>query len=261
MQFGLFIFVPLSVWWVMIYARGLHEGLENNMYTLIYPLLSLLGGAIGHIVAQKWGGFKSIFGRAISFFSFGLFAQFFGQAMYAYYIYIQNIEVPYPSLGDVGYFGSVIFYILAVLALGKVIAIHTNLKSVSGKLWAFLIPLVGLIISYLFFLKGYVFDFSQPIKLVLDFGYPLGEALYISIAVLILILSRNVLGGMMRNPLRLLIFALVVQYISDFMFLYQANAGTWYVAGINDFLYSVSYMLLTLSLTYIGFMFDKITES
>jgi hypothetical protein len=37
--------------------------------------------------------------------------------------------------------------------------------------------------------------------------------------------------------------------------------GTWYVAGTNDFIYSVAYTLMTLSLTYIGFMFDKISES
>ena len=34
-------------------------------------------------------------------------------------------------------------------------------------------------------------------------------------------------------PFVFLIVALIFQYISDFTFLYQANAGTWYVGGLN----------------------------
>src|SRR3989338_3485535 len=245
-QFSILLFIGLSIWWTTIYLRGLTEGVENNIYTLSYPLLSILGGIIGIISAKKWGGLKSVFGKSIYFFSFGLLAQFLGQLLYAYYIYIEGIEVPYPSLGDVGYFGSVIFYIFAVFMLGKVIAVRMNLQNIEGKLQAFLLPLIVLVASYLFFLQGYVFDWSQPIQVILDFGYPLGEALYVSLAIVVLLLSRNTLGGLMKNPIRFLIVALFVQYFCDFMFLYQSSRGTWYVGGANDFLYSVSYFLMTL---------------
>ena len=55
--------------------------------------------------------------------------------------------------------------------------------------------------------------------------------------------------------------ALMFQYLSDFTFLYQANAGTWYVGGLNDFLYFISYLMMTLSLFIIGSTFDKIKNS
>ncbi len=260
-QFSVLLYVVLAIWWLTIFQRGLTSGLENNIYTLAYPLLSLLGGVIGVISAQKWGGFRSQFGLGIYLFSFGLLAQFLGQLLYAYYIYIQGIQVPYPSLGDIGYFGSVILYAVAVLVFGRVIGAQVNFKSIGGKLQAFIIPACILVASYLYFLEGYSFDWSNWIKIVLDFGYPLGEALYVSLAIVLLLLSRNVLGGMMRNPMRLLIAALVVQYFCDFMFLYQANNGTWYVGGVNDFLYSTSYLLMTLVLTYILATYRRVQAS
>lgn len=113
-------------------------------------------------------------------------------------------------------------------------------------------------VSYLFFLQGYEFDWSNKLKIFLDFGYPFGQAIYVSIAMLAFFFSRNFLGGVMKRPLWILMFALIFQYCADFMFLYQSNTDTWYVGGINDYLYFVSYFLMTLALIYIGSTFYKI---
>ena len=162
-------FVLLSVWWITIYARGLKEGTENNVFTLVYPLFSLVGTIIGFITARKWGGFKSLLGRALSFFTLGLFAQFFGQAAFAYYIYILGIAVPYPSIGDLGYFGSLIFYILGAFSLISIVGGKFSIKSFKGKVFAVLIPLSMLIFSYTFFLSSYQYDWTNVIKVILDY--------------------------------------------------------------------------------------------
>lgn len=252
LKFFSFLFIVLTVWWITIYFRGLTESSENNAYTLIYPFLALAGGVIGIRSASGWGGFKSQFGTAVSLLSYGLLMQFLGQAMYAYYIYIDKVEVPYPSLGDIGYFGSVILYIVALFYISKIVAVRITFASLRGKFVALVLPLLFLGGSYFFFLREYEFDWSSPIKIFLDFGYPFGQAIYVSLALLIILLSRTTLGGLMRRPLMYLLFALIIQYFSDFMFLYQANNGTWYVAGPNDFLYSLSYFAMTVSLISIG---------
>ncbi len=96
----------------------------------------------------------------------------------------------------------------------------------------------------------------------MDFGYPLGQAFYISIALLVFFTSRNFLGGVLKKPIIFLIVALFFQYISDFNFLYQASAGTWYVGGVGDYLYAVSYFVMALAIIYIGTVSQKIrTES
>lgn len=257
-----FIFIGLSLWWLSMFARDLVDQAENNYFTLSYPFLSLFGGIAGIIFAEKWGGLKSTLGRSILLFGLGLLAQFCGQAIYAYYIYIQGIEIPYPSLGDLGYFGSVIFYIFAISFLAKVSGFKFSLKSTGGKLQAIIIPLLLLVLSYSFFLKGYEFDWTAgKMKIFLDFAYPLGQAIYVSIAIMALLMARNILGGIMKNPIWFLIFALVVQYFCDFMFLYQSNNGSWYVGGINDYFYCGSYYLMTVALIYMGSIFNKIKES
>ena len=118
-----------------------------------------------------------------------------------------------------------------------------------------------LVFSYFFFLRDYQFDWSKPLTIFLDFGYPLGQATYVSLALLVLIVSIRSLGGMMKRPVLLLIFALLVQYLCDFNFLYQANRGSWYAGSWGDYLYAVSYFIMTLAIIYIGSTFFRIKES
>ena len=58
-----------------------------------------------------------------------------------------------------------------------------------------------------------------------------------------------------------LLFSLVFQYFCDYIFLYQAHQGTWHVAGINDFMYFVSYFCMTISLAFIGRKLQQLRES
>jgi hypothetical protein len=122
------------------------------------------------------------------------------------------------------------------------------------------IPLVLLITCYFIFLQGYQFDWTHKLKIFLDFGYPLGQAIYVSIALLAYFMSRNYFDGLLRRPVVFLIAALIFQYISDFTFLYQSNANTWYVGGMNDFFYFLSYTLMTLTLIYLGGVYDLRNE-
>ena len=62
----------------------------------------------------------------------------------------------------------------------------------------------------------------------------------------------------MRLPILLFLGALVLQYLSDFSFLYQASAGTWYAGGWNDFLYLISYLAMTVALLFVGHTLEKI---
>ncbi len=102
--------------------------------------------------------------------------------------------------------------------------------------------------SYWVFLKGYEFDWSAPLKIFLEFGYPLGQAIYVSLAILTLFLTRGVLGGVMKNRVLFVLFALLMQYLADYTFLYQASQETWAAGGINDYMYLASYFIMALAL-------------
>lgn len=253
------LFVLLTIWWFI--------GLKNpdapryfGDFPSIYAIMALWGGIWGIMIAQKWGGFGSVMGKAMLMFALGLFAQVFGQLAYAYLAFFQGIDVPYPSIGDIGYFGSIPLYILGVVYLGQASGVKIGLSSQIKKLQAIILPLLVLGTGYYLFLQGYEFDWSDPVKIFLDFGYPLGQAVYVSLAILTYLLSRGVLGGIMKSKILFLIFALVIQFLSDYTFLYQSSRGVWKAGGANDYMYLVAYFVMALSLIQFEIVFKKLKQ-
>lgn len=256
----LFLFIIARI--ASIYFPGT-DGYNIRIWAMSYNIVAVVGAIYGIFLSKSWGGFKSVVGRASLVFSIGLLLQSFGQNVYNFLYITQGFDIqpPYPGLGDVGFFGSVIFYIYGAILLAKISGVKVSLDSFIKKLQALFIPVLVLAGSYHIFLKDYAFDFSNKLKIVLDLGYPLGQAFYVSIVVLTFILTRKILGGLMRTPIIWFLWALVAQYAADFMFLYQANNGTFTVGGLVDCMYLVSYFLMAMSLIKLGNIFRKINNS
>lgn len=242
-------FIFFTVWWVILQFMNLPpESDYNQLWGGTYGVVALWGGICGVIIAQKWGGFHSVMGRSILFFALGLLSQEIGQVAYTYYISFLHQPVPYPSIGDFFFYITIPFYIIAVINLARASGIHISLRSFRIKLQSLLIPTGILLISYFFFFQQYEFDWSQPLKTFLDLGVPVGQAIYISFAILTYALTRGVLGGLMKSKVLFILFALLAQYVADWTFLYQASREIWYTGGINDYMFFCAYVLMTLSL-------------
>lgn len=246
------LFILLGLWWLSFAVRGEISDSERELFSDSYWIVGFIGGLTGLRTAKLWGGFKSIFGKSLSFFSLGLMAQSFGQVTYTFYARVLEQGNPYPSFADIGYFATIPLYIMAILYLAKACNIRITKASIFGKLQAFILPAALVATSYSIFLKNYEFDWSQWLTVLLDFGYPLGDALYIAFAVLTFLLSRKVLGGILRNKILLLLFALVVQYTADFSYLYQTIHETWIPGGLNDGIYLLAYFLTAMAIVRIG---------
>lgn len=259
-QIAISALILLSIWWGFLNLTGA-SGLPTYIFGMIYgPFMSLFGACIGFSSAGKWGGTKSIIGKAIIMLSFGLLAQAFGQISFSVYNIFLNVEVPYPSVADIGYFGNIPLYAYGALLLAQASGGKVKLKAFFSQFQAVLIPLAMLVVSYILFLRGYEFDWSQPLKTLLDFGYPLGQALYVSLAISAYSLSRRVLGGVMRKAILILIAAFVLQYIADFNFLYQSSNGTWLNAGYGDYLYLIAYFVMTLGMIQLKNIADSLSK-
>jgi hypothetical protein len=242
------VFLILSGWWIFLQMLTEPAELSYQIFGGVYGVMAFLGAMYGLNISRSWGGGKSIMGRSLLMFSLGLLAQVFGQISYSYYVYYKHIEIPYPSIGDVGFFGSILLYIYAVVLLGQAAGVRFTAKSFRTKIQATIVPILILIFTYLFFLKGYVFDWSNPLIIFLDFGYPLGAAVYISLALLAFLLSRRILGGVMKYRILFILLALLIQYLSDFAFLYQAYKGAFIAGGVVDYMYLVSYYAMSMGL-------------
>lgn len=255
-------FIILSLWWVTISIIFKNNHIYANLiWGASYQLMAIMGVVFGLVISKSWGGFKSIMGKTIIFFSLGLLLQVFGQSVFSFYNLILGVEVPYPSLADIGYFFSIPVYVYATILLAKASGAGISLKSISKKIQVVIIPAILLSISYVIFLKGYEFDWSSPLRIFLDFGYPLGQASYISIAFLTFILSKEFLGGLMRPKVLIVLFALVIQYTADYNFLFQAYNETWINGGYGDYIYLIAYFVMTLALINLGSVFESIKEN
>ena len=244
------LFVGLLLWWMLLSSMGDSDAVlaAKGIWGASYQAVALWGGVWGLVIARSWGGTKSIMGRAIVALSAGLLLQVFGQSVFSYYNLFAGVEMPYPSLADVGYFGSIPLYAYGILMLGRASGIRLSWKTIASQAQILIIPAAILGFSYFNFLRGYEFDWTDPLRVFLDFGYPLGQAFYVSIALLTYLMSKSTLGGAMKTKVLFILLALAVQYLADYNFLLQAAAGSWGVSGYGDVIYLSAYFLMALGL-------------
>lgn len=240
------IFSFLAIWWIYLQLFVEKGNILYYLFSGAYGVMSLYGAICGINTSINWGGLRTLLGRSTYMFSLGLFAQVFGQIVYTYYAFFKQAAAPYPSIGDIGYFGAIPFYIYGTILLAQSSGIKINFRTFEKKIIAFIIPVVMLTMAYILFLRNYEFEWGRPIKIFLDFGYPLGEAIYISFAIIIFIFSRNILDGIMRSKALLILIALFAQFFADYLFLYDSS--NFYPGNYMDFIYLLAYFTMTLAL-------------
>ena len=250
------IFITLIAWWIYIFLTGTKDAPINHIFGFIYGGFSLWGGLWGFIVSKRWGGTKSKMGKAILFLALGLLCQAFGQYSFWIYNYVLNVAVPYPGIPDIGYFGTIPFYIYAAILLAEAAGVHLTLTSIKNKIQVLLIPLVILSISYYLFLKDYSFQDTTTLQVLLDFGYPLGQAVYISIAILTYSLTRGILGGVMRSKVLLILLAFLAQYLAEFIFIYFHDL--YFPASFIDVFYLLAYFVMTYAILKLNELYWKL---
>ncbi|MBP6994247.1 hypothetical protein KBB12_03320 [Candidatus Woesebacteria bacterium] len=244
-----FVFVFFFVWglWNNL-APSQENGTLREWFTDTYWILPLVGGIYGLVTSKRWGGLSSVFGKAILYFSIGLLMQVFGQVVYSAYAIFGGVEIPYPSLGDIGFFGSIPLYILGLLQLGQTLRLNKAMHKTSNMVLVTVVIVGLLTLSYTIFLKDYNIDLTVPLQVFFDFGYPLGQSLYVGLVALVYILSVGSLGGKLRYKILFLLFALSSQYLADFLFLFNQNRGIWIEGGISDMMYLTAYFFMGVSL-------------
>jgi len=242
---SVFLFIALLVWWLYIFVGKTTDAPINHIFGLVYGGFSLWGSYWAFSTANLWGGRKSTMGRAILALAIGLLLQGFGQYSFWFYNYILKVAVPYPSISDLGYFGTIPFYIYSAIQFAQASGAGFSLKLFKNRLYAIIIPLTMLAISYFLFLRNYTFDTEEILTTFFDFGYPLGQAIYISIAILAYSLSQKMLGGIMKLRIMILVAAFFTQYLADYIFIYFSDL--YFPASFIDCLYLIAYFTMTMA--------------
>lgn len=253
------IFLIFAGWWLEIFLTGSSDQSQNHWFGFSYGSFSLWGGILGLIIARQWGGWRSLIGRAVVCLSIGLLFQGWGQYSFWYMNSIKGIEVPYPSYPDIGYFGTIPFYIYASYLLAKSAGGKFRFSSLSNGMSLLIIPALMLCIAYFSFLRNLPFDFENPIASLMDYAYPTGQALYISGALLTYSLSRKLLGGVMRFPILFLVFAFIIQFLADYVYIYFHDI--YFPGSFIDFFYLLAYFVMSLGLIQLKITADNLYKS
>jgi hypothetical protein len=246
----LFWFAVSVVFWVLlqVFAKNTEKG--TGLYLLFastYGVVSLFGGVGGLYFSKRWGGLKSHLGKTLTFLSLALLFTEAGQIIFSFYNIILKVDLPYPSLADVGFFGAIPLYCLGAFYLLRTMNISGRIKR-DNPLKTFstmLIPMLMMLVTYLVNFRTYDSSGSSIIKIFLDFADPIGHSVYISFALIALVLSGRLFGGKLRKSILVILLAFLMQYVADLNFLFQDTHSTWVNGGYGDVLYLISYTLMS----------------
>lgn len=249
-----YLFV-MFIFWGGMYSSGLKDLQINKFWGVGINFIPLFGGIFGLLTARHWGGFKSAVGKAISYLSLGLLSWSAGNWIWSYYNFVEEINVPYPSLSDIGYIAAIPLWMIGMFYLSKATGVKYGLKKKIGQLYLGILPIITLIISYYLLVViargGEITAGGDLLKVLFDFAYPVGDVIIITIALLIYGLSLKYLGGKNKWPIFITLFGFVLMFFADFSFSYTTTLGTYYDGDIFN-------LLFILALFTIGFGINSI---
>lgn len=248
-----FYFMVVLLWVFLQTSGRTGENVDNlnYWYSFLFGLIPLVGGLTGMLKSRIWGGLKSVLGKAIFFFSLGLFLWGFGEAIWSYYNFFMAEPAPYPSIADIGFAPSIFFWILGTWYLARASgAMHAFKNSRAAQMLSVVISvaLAGLAYHMLVNVARagvLVPEGETAIKTVLDIAYPLGDFLALIFASVVFTLSHKYLGGIYRPAIASMLIGLAIMYFGDFSFSYATTDGTFYNGNFGDLLLASGNFFMT----------------
>src|SRR3990167_8618143 len=107
-----------------------------------------------------------------------------------------------------------------------------------------LLPLLAAVASYYFLYviareSSFVVE-GGLLKIFLDFYYPLGDWVILTVSFLVFGLSLKYLGGRFRWPVFITLLGFITMFLADFSFSYTTTVGTYYNGNFADLLFAVA---------------------
>lgn len=250
-RIALGFFLMCCALWAVLFVSHTTDGFYNYLFSFLFGLTPLVGGAVAMENSRVWGGLKSAVGRSVFLIGLGVFLWGVGEAIWSYYNFFLGVAAPYPSLADLGFAPSIFFYGLGAMFLAKA----TGAKYFLRDHWyarAFLVigPILVAIFSYYVLVTvarqgAIVFEGDTSLKALLDIAYPLGDFVALVVAVVVSGLSFKYLGGIYKMHIYAILLGLGVMFVGDTIFSYTTTVGTYYNANFGDLILATGTFLLT----------------
>ena len=167
-----------------------------------------------------------------------------GQTVWSWYECVLHVDVPFPSLADVGYLG------MPVLTAAGLLAIPLSAQSAANRARSVLDGLMVacglLLISYMLLLDKLIGAGSDSlVGLVISLAYPVSDVVIVTIV--LYIFARDRQRHSARMPLLLVGAGLVTFAISDSGFAYLTMIGAYTSGAVIDAGWFAGFLLLALA--------------
>lgn len=187
------------------------------------------------------GNFKERFSQIWLGFASAMGLWFLGELCWAVYTLFLNIEIPYPSIGDVFWLGGYIPMFTALFLYVKPFS-ETISKNVRYAITSITLGLFALVLVTLHY---HPLKFKENMVTVfIDFAYPILDLLLLYTAILGLIIF---LKGKLGKPWLLISLGTISITIADILFSYTTTYELYYCGHPLELLFHFGYILLLLA--------------
>jgi hypothetical protein len=228
--------------------------------TLIFVLQPFYSGAIGPIsnilpaacattafasafaCARRYGvRFRLDFGSVWFLFSLGTGLWSIAESTWAYYYFVLNTTIPYPSMADIFYVGGYLPIIAALV--GYLRTFHVS-PSRRRKAYAVLAIGTGVALALSFVLPIELSTGPSLSQFITDMTYPVLDLVLFTLTVLSLAVFA---GGRIAKWWMLFGAGSVMYVIADEYFLYQVAHGSYYNGSLDDLIFLLGYLTFALA--------------
>ncbi len=231
------------VWDFYLYGSSNHTLPINYWFNIMYGSTSILIAIVGLLSVYLGHERKTTIARATAFLSWGSLANGLGLFYWAYNNLINNVEVPYPSLGEYLFLA---FPILIGIGFWMLLTLFKPLIKMSLVLEALFVTTVSSAVIFWYFiipnLEGVESFFGKFVTIAI----PWEDAFIIALVYIALRLS----GGKFRTYFWLFIISLILLVAGDFTFQYRNAIGVYWNGDIADLLYTLNMFVFALGVIY-----------
>lgn len=175
------------------------------------------------------------------FFTLGTGLWVFAESFWAFYYFILNVAVPYPSLADIFYVGGYLPVMTGLLGY-----LNTFRVALSKRRLGFAVGViaVAVVLALIFILPVELAQNLAPVQFLTDMVYPVLDLALLSLAVLSLSIF---FGGSIAKWWIIFGVGAGLYVIADEFFLYQIANGTYYNGSVDDLIFLLGYLTFALA--------------
>lgn len=194
---------------------------------------------------RYWESWRSRLSKIWICFTFGMIFWFLGETVWAIYVLILNVEIPYPSIADV-------FWLMGYIPLFIAIDLYVRLfrHALSKKMYAISATVVSIVSIALFAIltPPIIAAEEDVLTLSISLAYPILDLILFSEAILgVLIFTVTRLKSKIGVAWLFINAGIFMNVVGDILFSYATSQNTYFSGHPLDLFFYWGYILFALA--------------